>query len=132
MAYWRFVEYVTEEEPRRCPIIEWYGTLDPEVQAEFDIQVKALSEIDNWDDARPKYKELDRQHAGLCELRLKVGKRHFRPIGVLLREERTFVFLGGCEKKGRGTTDPEQAFEIAMNLKRQLEAGKGALREYAF
>lgn len=131
MAYWRFTEYVTDE-PRRCPIIERYGTLEPTVQAEFDILVKVLSETNDWDHVKPKYKDLNREHAGLCELRLKVGRRHFRPIGILLRDERTFIFLGGCEKLGRGATQPAGAFDRAARLKEHLETGRGAIRDYSF
>jgi hypothetical protein len=133
MAYWRFTEYLTEEP--RCPIIEWYGLLDADVQAALDLLVKILSETEDWDEAssnRRKYKELSRHHVGLCELRFKVGRRRFRPLGIIDKENRTFMFLCGCEKFGRGATDPEGAFEIALRLKEQFEAGRGVEREYTF
>lgn len=135
MAPWRFSEYVTDEEPRRCPIIEWYGTLDDDVKVAFDLLVKELSETDDWDEPKPskrKYRELKQEHTGLCELLFKVGKRQFRPLGVRRVEAREFVFLGGCEKAGRGRTTPDDAFNSALHMKEALEAGRGASRDYTF
>ena len=74
MAIWRFKDYLTED--RRSPILEWYGTLPEEAQVEFDLLVKVLSETEDWDEVKPtkrKYKELTRQHAGLCELKFKLA-----------------------------------------------------------
>jgi hypothetical protein len=133
MAIWRFMDYVTEDQ--RSPILEWFGTLPEEVQAAFDVLVKSLSETEDWDEAKPrkrKYKELIREHDGLCELILNVGERSFRPLGILRRETQEFVFLGGCEKVGQGATEPEGAFDTALHLRGQLDEGRGVTREYLF
>ena len=130
MSLWRFMDYVTED--RRCPIIEWYGTQEDEVQAEFDIFVKELSESDDWDEPKPKkrrYKFLTGRHVGLCELKFRVKGRKFRLIGVLSRGNREFVFLGGCEKR-RMSTLPLDAFDAAFRLKESFEQGRGATREH--
>jgi len=133
MAFWEFKDYVTADQ--RSPILEWYGTLDEDVQAAFDLLVKGMAETEDWDEVKPrrrKYKELTRQHEGLCELFLKVNERSFRPIGILRRETREFIFLGGCEKVGQGATDPEEAFDSALRLKQQFDAGRGVTREYFY
>jgi hypothetical protein len=133
MPYWRFKDYVTED--RRSPLLEWYGMLDGDVQAAFDLLLKFLSETEDWDEAkssRKKYKELFGKHEGLCELILKVGKRKFRPLGILHRDSREFVFLGGAEKVGQGVTDPEGAFDLALHLKKQFDEGKGVTRDYHY
>ncbi len=124
------MDCVTEDQ--RSPICDWYGTLEPEVQAEFDLLVKTLSETPDWTQPKRKrkYKELTRQHAGLCELLLKVGKRKFRPIGIVFHQNRRFIFLGGCEKVGHGLTDPEGAFDSALRLKERFEERRGAIRDY--
>ena len=133
MAIWQFMDYVSEDQ--RSPLLEWYGTVPEEVQAAFDVLVKSLSETEDWDEIKPrrrKYKELIREHKGLCELILNVDDRSFRPLGILRRETREFVFLGGCEKIGQGATDPEGAFDAALHLKAQLDEGRGVTREYLF
>lgn len=133
MASWEFKDYLTEDQ--RSPLLEWYGMLDESVQAAFDLLLKNLAETDDWDEARStrrKYKELSRQHEGLCELILTVDGRKFRPLGILIRETREFIFLGGAEKIGRGATDPAGAFESAMRLKRQFDEGRGVTRDYRY
>jgi len=131
MPAWQFKDYVTEDQ--RSPILEWYGTLPEDVQAAFDLLVKVLSETEDWDEVKPtkrKYKELTKGHAGLCELKLKVGDRKFRPLGILRRETREFIFLGGVEKIGQNATDPEGAFDSALHLKGRFDEGRGVTRDY--
>jgi hypothetical protein len=97
--------------------------------------VKNLSETEDWDEPKPrkrKYKELRREHEGLCELFLIWGTRSFRPIGILHREIREFIFLGGCEKLGKDVTDPKGAFDSALRFKQQFDARRGIIREYFF
>jgi len=134
VAFWRFVDYLTEGPPRTNPVSDWYGTLDPDVKAAFDALVRTLEETEDWDEPKPKdrkYKELSGKHVGLCELIFKVEGRNFRPIGILHREIREFIFLGGCEKKGWfGTTDPVNAFDNALLLKAAYEQEKGTTREH--
>jgi hypothetical protein len=130
MTFWRFMDYLTVE--NRCPIIEWYGIQDDDVQAEFDLFVKDLSETEDWDEpelGKRKYKVLTRRHVGLCELKFRVNARKFRPLGVLARDNREFVFLGGCEKH-RMNTIPPDAFDSAFRLKEPFENGRGTTREH--
>jgi hypothetical protein len=133
MPFWTFLEYLTEEP--RSPISDWYGTLDGGIQAEYDLLIKTLAETEDWDEAKPKkrkYKELTRQHAGLCELFLNVHGRSFRALGILYRYTRVFIFLGGCEKLGRDLTNPEGAFDSALQLMRHFNEGRGVTRDYHY
>lgn len=130
MPYWEFLDYITERHEN--PIQNWYGTLTPQAKADFDALVLALSQTDDWDETKKKkrkYKELERKHKGLCELILKVEGKNLRPLGVLRRELRQFVFLGGCEKHAFWTF-PLGAFDSALQLLGQLDQGKGATREH--
>jgi hypothetical protein len=130
MGYWKFLDYITEG--HRNPILDWYGTVDKEVQAAFDVLIQDLIGTEDWDAPKPakrKYRLLRLRHAGMCELIFKVGARKFRPLGILDRQNRIFVFLGGCEHK-RYSSIPPNAFDDALALKTQLEQGKGATREH--
>lgn len=132
MRFWTFLDYLTEA--RTNPLSDWYGTLEPEVQAAFNVLVDFLEITENWDHQKPKkrkYKMLTEKHIGLCELKFKVGSRKFRPFGIRHGEIREFVFLGGCEKKGFfGTTDPPNAFDNGVILKKAYDVGKGTTREH--
>jgi hypothetical protein len=133
MPAWEFRQYLTEDRPCRCPILDWYGTLGDDIRAIFDLLVKELAETEDWNEPKPrkrKHKVLIGRHAGLCELKFKVGRRRFRPIGIWLQESRTFVFLGGCEKIGRDLTVPEDAFDEALKLKQAYDLGRGDTREH--
>jgi hypothetical protein len=130
MAHWEFLDYITEGPPKKNPVMDWWGTLTPQGKADFDALVVVLSETEDWDEPkRKKYKELKGRHKGLCELILKVEGENLRPLGVLRRQQRQFVFLGGCEKHGLWTVPPE-AFDNALKLKEQLDQGKGATRAH--
>lgn len=134
MPFWRFMDYLTEGPPRTNPVSDWYGDLEPEVQAAFDALVATLAETEDWDEPKKKkrkYEELSRDHLGLCELKFKVGRRRFRPIGILHRGIHEFVFLGGCEEKGFfGTTKPPGAFDNALRLRQAYDQGRGTTREH--
>jgi hypothetical protein len=130
MAYWEFLDYITED---YCnPVQDWWGTLEPQAQADFDLLVVALSETEDWDEVKErkrKYKELVRFYPGMYELIFKVGRKNFRPLGILRRSERQFVFLGGCEKHPFWTVPPN-AFESAYKLKGQFDLGRGTTRAH--
>ncbi len=130
MAYWKFLDYITED--RHNPILEWYTTLETDVRAAFDVLVQDLSGTEDWDAPKPrkrKYRLLRRRHIGLCELIFRVGNRKFRPLGVLISENREFIFLGGCEHR-RFFSIPANAFDEALRLKSLFEQGRGATREH--
>lgn len=131
MAQWEFLDYITEG--HQNPVLNWYGTLDDDVKAGFDVLVAALSETPDWDAVKKKkrkYKELFKQHAGLSQLMFKVDGKKFRPLGILRRQQRQFIFLGGCQKHTWFWTIPPKAFEEAMRLKGELEQGRGALNAH--
>lgn len=130
MPTWQFLDYITEK--REWPIGDWYGSLGVGERAEFDVLIDTLAETEDWDERKPKYrkyKELEKRHAGLCELILKVGKKNLRPIGVLRRDRREFILLNGCEKHTFWTVPPG-AFDTALRLKSQLEQGRGTTRAH--
>jgi hypothetical protein len=130
MAYWEFLDYITED--RRNPIMDWWGTLEPEPKADFNLLVVTMSETEDWDEVKEskrKYKELSRNFPGMYELKFKVGRTNYRPLGILKRVERQFVFLGGCEKHGFWTV-PRDAFNEAYKQKMQFEQGKGTTRAH--
>jgi len=114
----------------RNPIAKWYGTQDDEVRAEFDVTVHFLEETEDWEtDEVKEFKQLTGEHLGLSEIKLKVGKRKFRLLGIYLPEQRQFVFLAGLEKSGR-VRIPDDAFEVALEYKRRFEAGEGFTYEH--
>ena len=130
MARWEFFDYITEA--HKNPIQDWYGTLAAQQKADFDALVLALSETEDWDapkERKRKYKELEGKHKGLCELILKVERKNLRPLGALRREQRQFIFLGGCEKHGFWIVPPG-AFDAALTLKKKFDQGKGAPRAH--
>ncbi len=126
MAYWRFLDYITDW--HRNPIQDWYGTVDRDVQAEFDIFIQELGGTEVWNTPK-QYRLLTGRHVGMYELVFKVGGRKFRPLGMLYQEKHEFVLLGGCEH-GRWGSIPPDAFDDAYRLKTQLDEGRGATREH--
>jgi hypothetical protein len=130
MTRWTFRDYITED--HRNPIGDWYGSLDSTARAAFDFLVQDLSGTENWDAPKPsqrKYRILRWGHAGLCELIFNVGRRKFRPLGIVDPAAREFIFLGGCEHRRSGDI-PANAFDGAFQLKLAWEQKKGATREH--
>lgn len=131
MPLWTFKAYHLEG--GTCPIRDWYGAQDIEVQAEFDATLVTLAATEDWEDTR-QFKALKRDHAGLGEIRFRLeGKaaRRFRPVGIWPPiAEHEFIFLLGCEKQSRGLYIPPDAFALALRYKRDLESGIGELYEY--
>ena len=130
MALWRIMAY--HPEPESCPIQEWYAAQDEGVQAAFDAVLTTLGATVDWIDTW-QFKALTRNHVGLGEIRFKLEgppMRRFRPVGIWppLRE-REFILLLGCEKN-RHVYIPPDAFMVALQHKRQLEAGEGEIHDY--
>jgi hypothetical protein len=139
MPFWQFFDYITED--NRNPLSDWYGTLKADEQAIFDLLVKQLSETEHWDAVkkkRGKYKELEREDAGLTQLMFETERKHlgqlfkkqFRPLGVWKKAEGLFIFFAGCEKHGILGTIPPNAFKEARRLKEQFDAERGTTREH--
>ena len=136
MELWTFRDYRTDDSPPKNLIQEWYGRQDISVQVEFDATVKILAKTEEWRKAK-EFKVLNRQHAGLGELRFCVRdrkhgkeiKRRFRPVGIWNEHLRDFTFLIGCEKSREIYTPPD-AFNLALEYKSRLEQGKGSTREH--
>lgn len=135
MAYWRFLDYVSDEPMNH--VQAWIDAQDEKVMAELQSAIDTLGAIENWDD--PDLEEFSvftekPQHLGLAQLRFFVVqkqegtgrqiKRNFRVIGLWRQEQREFVFLTGFEKSGR-ITIPANAFKLALDLRIQLEEGRG-------
>jgi hypothetical protein len=139
MAFWQFFDYITED--NKNPLSDWYGTLEPDEKAIFDILVKQLAETEDWaavKKKRRKYKELEWEDIGLTQLIFETERRYlgrhfkkqFRPIGIWKKDEWQFIFLNGCQKHGVLGTTPPDAFKEARRLREQLEAGRGTTREH--
>jgi hypothetical protein len=130
MASWSLWDYVTEDQT--VPIRDWYDVQDESAQAALDNAVLLLRAANDWTDPKRKeFKELHRKHAGLSEIRFwPFGRfRKFRVAGIYRPDSREFIFLVGCEKQ-LGLYIPRGVFDLAMKYKRDLEAGKGDLREH--
>ena len=136
---WQFFDYITDG--GRVPIEEWVvNHLVLSEQAEFDVAIDYLQRIEDWDSvkkARRKYRELQRELQGLTELKFSVTvqimgrnlKKHFRPLGILKRHQRQFIFLGGFQKGNPGPI-PVDAFTDALRYKREYEQDRGDIREH--
>lgn len=135
MPFWEFLDYVTDS--GRVPVEDWVvNHLTTEERAEFDAAVDYLQRIYDWDSlprARRKYKELQRELAGLTELRFsrtvqsggRNRKTHFRPLGIMNRNDHRFILLGGFQK-GRPNPIPGNAHELALRYKQEYEEGRGS------
>jgi hypothetical protein len=140
MALWRFLDYVTDDE--KNPVNEWCENyLTVSEQAEFDLVVDYLARIRDWDEvkkARRKYRELERELVGLTELKFtttiqNMGKnitKHFRPLGILKREEQEFIFLGGFQKGRSNIPIPADAYIKALRYKKEHEQNRGTTHEH--
>jgi len=126
MRFWRFFDYITEGHSN--PIQDWYGTVDHDVQAAFDVLVQELAGTEVWNTPN-QYRLLTGKHLGMCELVFKVGRRKFRALGMMEGGKREFVLLGGCEHT-RWYSIPSDAFDAAYKLKTQLDEERGATREH--
>jgi hypothetical protein len=139
MAMWPFFDYITDG--GKVPVEEWaVNHLVLAEQAEFDVAVDYLQRIEDWGSvkkARRKYRELQRELQGLTELKFSVTvqimgrnlKKHFRPLGILKRDQRQFIFLGGFQKGNPGPI-PVDAFTDALRYKREYEQDRGDIREH--
>src|SRR5215472_18259168 len=119
IGMWKFVDYVAED--KSVPIEDWRRTLLPAEQAEFDLAIECLQKSQDWDSNKRlhrKYRELTRELAGLTELKFDTTiqergrnyKKRFRAVGLMNREKRTFILLGGFQKGSRNRPIPEDAF----------------------
>lgn len=139
MAMWQFFDYITDG--GEVPVENWVANhLLLAEQAEFAVAIDYLQRIEDWDSVRKasrKYRELDRNLQGLTELKFSVTtqamgrnfKKHFRPLGVLKREQQQFIFLGGFQK-GNPDPIPADAFINALRYKQEYEQNRGTTREH--
>jgi len=135
MSVWEFMDYVSASGQNR--ILDWYEAQELEAQVAFDQTVYALRRIRDWH-GRWQIKPLTKTHAGLWQVRFKIGRAEneikYRPVGIVTRDARVsptgqFVLLLGCQKK-LGQYSPPAAFDEALELKRDFEAGRGDLYEH--
>lgn len=128
----------------------WYACLEPEVQTEVEFYLKYLEVTEDWftpGDAET----LDGRHTSLTVIRfeidrgyLRVGKKSiarkdkYRLVGFVaqyphcdgLQDPGEFVILLGCQK-WKGRTAPPDALDWALQLKADLEAGKGFKNDHS-
>jgi Phage derived protein Gp49-like (DUF891) len=123
MGLWTFLEFYSEAGNNL--IEEWYLTLDPSAQADFDTTLKHLSISPDWEGIK-EFKHLDR--AGLCEIRFTTANVQYRPLGFFGPGERTFSILAGATNKQRVYNSPH-ACDLAIKRYKSLKQGKGTLHE---
>ena len=140
--YWRYQDYITDEGINR--IREWYLLQEPEVRARFDTALAFLATQQQWDNLKFS-KPLERQHAGLVEIKFPSGDWKYRPVGIvastptvfqLIEGSRVvvpgvFALIMGCRKSGR-IYEPADAFDVALEYRAALLEGKGELRDHDF
>jgi len=99
-----------------------------------------LGATDDWQ-ARKflGFKALSETHPGLGEMRFHIQalapgaarpyRRRFRPVGIWPTWNiKEFIFILGCEKRGRQLI-PHDAFGVALTHRARLEEGRGSIRE---
>src|SRR5450759_4293179 len=123
MGMWRFMEF--HSEVGNNLIEEWYSTLSPSAQADFDTTLKNLSIAPDWRGMK-EFKHLGRK--GLCEIRFRTANVQYRPAGFFGPGEHTFSIYVGAKKKQR-VYDPPDALELAIKRRDGLKQGKGSLRD---
>lgn len=130
---WGFRQFISEEGENR--MADWVAQLDEAAQGALASTLLLISNIDDWG---KHWKPLNREHAGLDELRVKWDvplteppqTRRLRPVGVRQFQQRRFVFFGGAEKFIWGEMKPPDAFDKALILKREFDLGKGTNCEH--
>jgi hypothetical protein len=134
MRQWRFMDYHTEDAGNL--ITPWYASVNDKVRAAFDGVLDTLANTKDWDD--PDLYEFKNfvtgEFVGLAELRFSIKEKHtvkrrFRPLGIWRPQDREFILILVCEKSGRMKIPPN-AFELAMEYKRQFDQGRGMLYEH--
>jgi hypothetical protein len=137
MGPWRFLRYETEDGENLAERWRWYEAQDPVVRAAVDLTLATLRATGDWRDPAsnsgyvPEFAELKRQHIGLWEIKVEVvdkdsKKRKFRLAGIWREGKREFILLLACEKSGGSHIT---AFDLALELKKQYEQGKGRVYE---
>ena len=135
---WEFLDYVTDS--GSVPVEQWTLSLTAQERADFDMAIDYLQKINDWDSVRRasrKYRELKRELVGLTELKFsritqsmgRNRKIHFRPVGIMNRRQRQFIFLGGFQKSSSGPI-PSNAQTLALRYKREYESGRGSTRAH--
>ncbi len=134
MALWRFLEYQTDEQERHFR--DWYELQIPIIQATLDATLVTLGATENWDDPElENFKVFTRKpgHLGLAQVQFEIiqgkKKRQFRVLGLWRQEQREFILLVGFEKNGR-SPNPPNAFEVAQDLRMQIEDGRGLIYDH--
>lgn len=119
----------------------WYEKQEDSVRAQFDATLAILRATEDWESPDvEEFKPLTKAHLGLGEIRFDIEakapgakrphKRRFRPVGIWpATKQQEFVLILGCEKYGR-TFIPHAAFDLALEFKAKLEAGRGTICEH--
>lgn len=139
MKYWQFMDYWTDGNPSRNLIREWYLGEAVAVQAEFENVINFLEGRANWDGLQ-EIQPMEKEHASfdLWEIRFRVTTTkkqigpfwRYRPVGFRYTN-RQFVLLRGC-KKWMQIYTPRKCFDLAVDLKKKFDEGKGTIRDHEF
>lgn len=134
MAFWQILEYQTDEGEHHFR--DWYGAQAPVVVATLEATLVTLGATEDWDDPELRsFKVFTRkpEHLGLAQIQFEViegkKKHQFRVLGLLRQEQKEFVVLMGFEKNGR-SPNPPNAYDLALDLRMQIEDGRGLIYDY--
>lgn len=127
---WKIKSVTLSETSNRTIVLDWFEAQDEDVQNAFLMRMKFLLTLppSAWD--RPYVGQLTRNCKGLFEIRLKVNKVQYRPIGYFSGAEE-FTFLAFATERDR-KFDPVNICETAFNRKALIEARKERAREITF
>jgi hypothetical protein len=144
MQWWRVCSYRTDDGTE--VLARWHDCLDYEVQTIVEFTLKNLEVTEDWFTPGDAI-ELDGAHAGLTEIRLEreldiptprgasKPKERYRLVGFILAYPYRrstddvlipgdFIILLGCQK-WRDRTAPPKAFDWALQLKQDVQEGRG-------
>ena len=103
------------------PFKDWYDSLDKDVQAVFDARLDYLKQQPRNGWSMPHFRLLHGPCVGLGEIRFKVKRVQYRPLGFFGPEANQFTLLVGAIEKG-GKIQPASACTSALKYVSALSA----------
>ncbi len=107
------------------PFRDWYEALDDNIRAAFDARLRSLRQQPRNGWSMPHFRMLHGPCAGLGEIRFKVGRVQYRPLGFFGPGANEFTLLVGAIEKG-GALRPKNACVVALRYVSELERNQMA------